>query len=158
MKHDISMQLKKEFIQQIHTVISSSREKAIRSVDSVRVLMYWEIGKLIFEEEQEGKDRTEYGTFLIRSLSESLEPQFGSSFSVRQLERYRQFYRTFPNTSALRTQFSWTHYKTLLSVNEDSKNIIASKYELYLPSEQTLLHELKTEIEKLKLSEHDLEN
>ena len=121
MKHDISMQLKKEFIQQIHTVISSSREKAIRSVDSVRVLMYWEIGKLIFEEEQEGKDRAEYGTFLIRSLSESLEPQFGSSFSVRQLERYRQFYRTFPNTSALRTQFSWTHYKTLVSVNNEDK-------------------------------------
>lgn len=109
------MQLKKEFIQQIHSIISSAQEKAIRSVDSVRVIMYWEIGKLILEEEQGGKDRAEYGTFLIKSLSNSLEPQYGSSFSVRQLERYRQFYRMFPNTSALRTQFSWTHDKTFIN-------------------------------------------
>ncbi len=115
------MQLKKEFIQQIHAIISSSREKAIRSVDSVRVLMYWEIGRLIFEEEQEGKERAEYGNFLIKLLSDSLQPQFGSGFSVRQLERYRQFYRTFPNTSALRTQFSWTHYKTLISISNSEK-------------------------------------
>jgi predicted nuclease of restriction endonuclease-like (RecB) superfamily len=115
------MQLKKEFIQQIHTIISSSQERAIRSVDSVRVLMYWEIGRLILEEEQEGKDRAGYGELLIKSLSDSLQPQFGSGFSVRQLERYRQFYRTFPNTSTLRTQFSWTHYKTLISINNEGK-------------------------------------
>ncbi len=115
------MQLKKELIQQIHTIISSSQERAIRSVDSVRVLMYWEIGKLILEEEQEGKDRAGYGDFLIKSLSDSLQPQFGSGFSIRQLEMCRQFYRTFPITNALRSQFSWTHYRTLIRIDNTDK-------------------------------------
>lgn len=78
--------------------------------------MYWQIGKVIFKEEQGGKERADYGKFLIKSLSEKLQPQFGSGFSIRQLERYRQFYRTFPIASTLRTQFSWSHYKLLLPI------------------------------------------
>ena len=116
------MQLKKELIQQIQSIIATAKDRAIRSVDTERVLMYWQIGKVILEEEQEGKERAGYGEFLIKSLSETLQPQFGSGFSIRQLERYRQFYRSFPITSALRTQFSWTHYKTLISIaNQDKK-------------------------------------
>ena len=57
------MELKKEFIRQIESIISTSKEKAIRSVDTHRVMMYWEIGKEILEEEQEGKDRAVYGDF-----------------------------------------------------------------------------------------------
>ncbi|WP_368669999.1 DUF1016 N-terminal domain-containing protein [Chitinophaga sp. GbtcB8] len=57
----------------------------------------------MFEEEQAGKERADYGSFLIRSLSEALQPEFGSSFSFRQLNWYRQFYRTFPIVNALRT-------------------------------------------------------
>jgi hypothetical protein len=68
--------------------------------------MYWQVGKVIFEEKQQGKDRAEYGKFLISSISQAFQPQMGSGFSVRQLERYRQFYRMFPNASAVRTQFS----------------------------------------------------
>jgi hypothetical protein len=104
------MQVKEELIRQIHSIISSSKERAIRSVDTERMLMYWQIGRVIFEEEQDGKDRAGYGQFLIKSISNEFQPEFGSGFSVRQLERYRQFYRAFPNASALRTQFSWTHY------------------------------------------------
>lgn len=83
--------------------------------------MYWHIGKRIFEEEQEGKDRADYGTYLIKFLSEQLQPELGSGFSVRQLERYRQFYRIFPIASALRTQLSWTQYRLLLSVDNEDK-------------------------------------
>jgi hypothetical protein len=54
-------------------------------------------------------------------LSEDLQPQFGSGFSVRQLERNRQFYRTFPIADALRTQLNWTHYKTLISIDNEDK-------------------------------------
>ena len=115
------MQLKKELIQQIHSIIATAKDRAIRSVDTERVLMYWQIGKLILEEEQEGKERAGYGEFLIKSLSEYLQPQFGSGFSYRQLNWYRQFYRTFPIMSALRTQFSWTHYKTLISIDNQDK-------------------------------------
>ena len=115
------MELKKDLIQQIRSIIAASRERAIRSVDTERVLMYWQIGKVIFEEEQAGKERAEYGSYLIKSISDVFQPQFGSGFSVRQLERNRQFYRMFPIASALRTQLSWTHYKSLISINNENK-------------------------------------
>ena len=115
------MLIKKELIQQIHSIIATAKDRAIRSVDTERMMMYWQIGKVIFEEEQQGKERAGYGDFLIKSLSETLQPQFGSGFSYRQLNWYRQFYRSFPIVSALRTQFSWTHYKTLISIDNQDK-------------------------------------
>ncbi len=115
------MQIKKDLIQQIQAIIANAQAKAIRAVDTERVLMYWQIGKVIFEEEQQGKNRADYGSFLIKSLAESLQPQFGSGFSYRQLNWYRQFYKGFPIVSALRTQFSWSHYKTLLSIDSQDK-------------------------------------
>jgi len=57
------MQLKKELIHEIQAIIARAKERAIRSVDTERVLMYWQIGKVIFEEEQEGKERAAYGDF-----------------------------------------------------------------------------------------------
>jgi predicted nuclease of restriction endonuclease-like (RecB) superfamily len=115
------MEFNASLVSEIKVLILQSREQAIRAVDHARVLLYWNIGKRIFEEEQAGKERADYGTFLIRSLSEVLQPEFGSGFSYRQLNWYRQFYRTFPIVSALRTQFSWTHYKLLLSIENEDK-------------------------------------
>ncbi|MFP5041169.1 DUF1016 N-terminal domain-containing protein [Parasediminibacterium sp. JCM 36343] len=77
------MEIKQQLKQQIHDIIATAKERAIRSVDNERLLMYWQIGKIIFEEEQEGKERAGYGDFLIKSLSDYLEPQFGSGFSYR---------------------------------------------------------------------------
>jgi predicted nuclease of restriction endonuclease-like (RecB) superfamily len=115
------MPIKQELIQQIQSIISTTKERAIRSVDTERVLMYWQIGKVIFEEEQQGKDRADYGTYLIKSISETFQPQFGSGFSIRQLEMNRQFYKIFPNTNALSSQFSWTHYRTLIRIENQDK-------------------------------------
>ena len=64
-----NMQLKQSLIEEIRGIINSSRAKAIRSVDNERVLMYWQIGKVIFEEEQKGKSRADYGSFLSKSIS-----------------------------------------------------------------------------------------
>ena len=115
------MQLRNNLISEIQQLISASRDAAIRSVDYQRVLLYWKIGQKIFEEEQDAKDRADYGAYLIKGLAAELEPVYGSGFSRRQLERYRQFYRTFPIASTLRTQFSWTHYKLLISAGSDEK-------------------------------------
>ena len=100
------MILKQSILKQIESIIITSKDKAIRSVDTERVMMYWQIGKVILEEEQQGKERADYGTYLIKSLAESLEPQFGNNFSFRQLNLFRQFYRSFPIVNALRSQFS----------------------------------------------------
>ena len=83
--------------------------------------MYWHIGKRIFEEEQNGEDRAEYGAQLIKSISQSLQSEYGSGFSYRQLNLYRQFYRTFPIVHALHAQLSWTQYKFLLRVDSQEQ-------------------------------------
>lgn len=115
------MELRNSFIEEVKKVIEESRLKAIRSVDHIRVRMYWELGRKIVEEEQNGQDRAQYGDYLINSLSKQLTVEYGEAFSKRQLERYRQFYRIFPIASALRTQFSWTHFKLLLSIENQRK-------------------------------------
>jgi predicted nuclease of restriction endonuclease-like (RecB) superfamily len=103
------------------SIIETSKENAVRSVDFHRVVMYWNIGKRVFEEEQQGKEKAEYGTYLIKYLSQYLEKMYGSGFSQRQIERARKFYRTFPIVSALRTQLNWTQYKMLLSIDNEDK-------------------------------------
>lgn len=113
--------LKQELLLEIHSIIATAKNRAIRSVDTERVLMYWQLGKVIFEEEQQGKERAGYGVFLIKTLANTLEPQYGSGFSVRQLELCRQFYRIFPITNALRSQFSWTHYRILIRIDNQDK-------------------------------------
>lgn len=115
------MQLNKNIIAQIQSIIQNAQKRAIRSVNFERVLMYWQIGQVIFEEEQQGKERADYGAFLIKSIADELQPQFGSGFSVRQLELCRQFYKIFQNTNALRSQLNWTQYKLLIRIENESK-------------------------------------
>jgi predicted nuclease of restriction endonuclease-like (RecB) superfamily len=115
------MLINQSIIADIKAIIAQSKENAIRSVDHQRTLMYWHIGKRIFEEEQKGKDRADYGTYLIKYLSEQLQPEFGSGFSSRQLYWYKQFYRIFPIVSTLWTQLSWSQYKLLLSIDNQAK-------------------------------------
>lgn len=102
-------------------IILAARENAVKSVDFCRVQMYWNLGRRIFEEEQNGKERADYGTYLISNLAKALEPEFGSGFSARQLERSRQFFRMYPIASALRTQLNWSQYKMLLSIKDENK-------------------------------------
>ena len=91
------------FVGEIRTIINQARSAAVRSVDFNRVMMYWNIGKRIFEEEQQGKERADYGAYLIKHLAQKLQPEFGSGFSVRQLEQSRKFYRTYPIANTLRS-------------------------------------------------------
>jgi len=106
---------------EIKNLIANARETAVRSVDFQRTLLYWYIGERIFNEEQQGKERAEYGDYLIKYLSEQLTPEYGSGFSFRNLNWYRQFYRTFPIVNSLRSQLSWTHYRTLIRVEDEDK-------------------------------------
>lgn len=115
------MNLSSNLIQDIKQLISQSRERAIRAVDFQRTVLYWHIGEKIFNEEQQGKDRADYGNYLIKYISEQLQPEFGSGFSYRQLELMRQFYRTFPIANTLYSQLSWSHYKVLLRFENEDK-------------------------------------
>ena len=109
------------FVHDIKLIIGQARTQAVRSVEFHRVEMYWKLGERIFEEEQQGKERADYGAYLIRNLAIELEPEFGSGFSVRTLEQSRQFYRTFPIANALRSQLNWTQYRMLIQIEDTSK-------------------------------------
>jgi predicted nuclease of restriction endonuclease-like (RecB) superfamily len=115
------MNLNESIITDIQSIINNAKNKAIRAVDHERVIMYWQIGKRIFEEEQHGADRAEYGTQLIKYLSEQLQPQFGRGFSARNLNLFRQFYRGFPIVQTVSAQLSWSHYSLLLTIPEAEK-------------------------------------
>jgi len=108
-------------IAEIREIIHVSREKAIRTVDHERTMMYWRIGQRIFVEEQDGKDRAEYGNYLTTFIAKQLQPEYGSGFSKRQIELFRQLYRMFPIANALRSQLGWTHYKMLLRIDNQYK-------------------------------------
>ena len=108
-------------IEDARTIINSARSSAVRSVDFCRVQMYWNLGKRIFEEEQQGKARADYGTHLIKNLASTLESEYGSGFGVRQLEQSRQFYRIYPIANALRSQLNWTQYRLLIQISDPSK-------------------------------------
>jgi len=108
-------------IAEIREIIHVSREKAIRTVDHERTMMYWRIGQRIFVEEQDGKDRAEYGNYLTTFIAEQLEPEYGSGFSKRQIELFRQFYRVFPIANTVYSQLSWSQYKLLLRVDNQDK-------------------------------------
>lgn len=115
------LSINNHFLHNIRTIIETSRSQAVRSVEFHRVEMYWSLGKRIFEEEQEGKERADYGSYLIKGLARKLEQEFGSGFSKRQLERARQFYRMYPIASALRTQLNWSQYRMLISLEDKTK-------------------------------------
>lgn len=102
-------------------IIESSRVNAVRSVDFCRVMMYWNLGRRIFEEEQQGKERADYGAYLVQDLAKTLEVEYGSGFGKRQLEQSRQFYRSYPIANALRSQLNWTQYRLLIQIDNNDK-------------------------------------
>ena len=106
MKKKDNIPASNKFLSDIIGIISQAKTNAIRSVDFERVIMYWKLGERIFVEEQQGKKRAEYGTYLLKNLAEKLEPQFESGFSYRQLAFCRQFYKTYPIVTAVRSQLN----------------------------------------------------
>ena len=107
----------------IRDIIESARLNVFRVVNSTMVYTYWEIGRVIVEEEQKGKERAEYGLNLLKMLSIKLTKEFGRGFDESNLRNIRQFYILFPNRDALRNELSWTHYRLLIRIErEDSRS------------------------------------
>ena len=139
----VKADLTEQFISDIRTIILSARESAIRSVDTVRVQMYWRLGERIFIEEQKGQDRAEYGAYLLQNIALEIGAEFGSGFSVRQLERARQFYRTYPIATALRTQLNWYQYRLLIQIDDNDNR---EYYELEAANNNWTGRELERQI------------
>ena len=104
---------------EIRETLLNSRSQAYSAVNFALVQAYWHIGRIIVEHEQDGQERAAYGKAVLQELSVRLTEEFGKGFSVRTLQQTKQFYLTFPNTNALRSQLTWTHYRLLLKVEDD---------------------------------------
>lgn len=104
----------------VRQLISAARHSVVNSVNQVMVYTYWEIGRRIFEEEQQGKHRADYGKGLIQALSAELSKEFGKGFSTSNLANMRLFYTTFPNFQTVSGKLSWSHYMALLRVDNES--------------------------------------
>ena len=95
----------------VRTYIVAAQKQVNTAVNFAMVTAYWNIGKQIYEACGES-ERAEYGKQLLQYLADKLTEEFGKGFTVRNLQMMRQFYLTFPNANALRSELSWTHYRT----------------------------------------------
>ena len=100
-------------------LIRQGRQQALRAVDVVQVRTCWGVGRHIVEFEQGGAARAEYGAKLLPQLAETLTEEFGKGFDASNLRYMRLFYLAFPICDALRHELSWTHYRTLLRVEDE---------------------------------------
>ena len=105
---------------EIREMLLISRKQAYSAVNFAMVQAYWQIGRIIVEHEQKGVLRSEYGKAVLQDISKELEREFGNGFSVRNLQQMKKFYVLFPNTNALRSQLTWTHYRALLRVEDET--------------------------------------
>lgn len=101
----------------IKNILQGARDHAYRQVNFIMVEAYWNIGQQIVEEEQNGKDRAEYGSYLIKELSSKLSKDFGKGFTQQNLRNMRQFYNCFPIRSTLCSELSWSHYRLIMRID-----------------------------------------
>ena len=79
------MGISNNYINEIKKILKNARQKAYTAVNSAMVEAYWEIGRRIVEEEQNGKERAEYGKEILQNLSKELTEEFGKGYSYRTL-------------------------------------------------------------------------
>ena len=111
----------KEFLRLLSSLkrlIHTARRRALQTVDVIQVKTSWSIGHHIVEYEQAGATRAGYGKRLIVRLAERLTTEFGKGFDASNLRYMRLFYQAFQNCEALRHELSWTHYRSLVRVED----------------------------------------
>lgn len=129
MKELVSNQL----VNKISELLISARTKVLQTVNRTMVVTYFEIGRMIVNEEQNGKQRADYGKQIIKSLSERLTKEFGKGFSQRNLEQIRQFYSVYSKAQTVSAelkkdqtiidefQLSWSHYMKLMRIDDENE-------------------------------------
>ena len=107
---------------QVAELLQNARQQVLRTVNSTMTFTYFEIGRMIVEEEQNGKDRAEYGKQVLKGLSEQLTSEFGKGFSIDILERIRKFYLVYSKSETLLRILNIQNSETLLRISEDRKS------------------------------------
>ena len=110
-------------VDDVKLIVERGLREAYRSVNTVSIMTYWNVGKRIVEEEQHGASRAEYGKQVLKDLAQELVPLYGSSYSERNLYSMRQFFLYFKDLEILNSRvqnLSWTHYRMLLRVPDEN--------------------------------------
>ncbi len=110
-------------VDDVKLIVERGLREAYRSVNTVSIMTYWNVGKRIVEEEQHGASRAEYGKQVLKDLAQVLVPLYGSSYSERNLYSMRQFYLSFKDLEIVNTRvhnLSWSHYRMLLRVPDEN--------------------------------------
>ena len=121
-KNQDNQVLPQQLVDDVKLIVEKGLREAYRSVNTVSILTYWNVGKRIVEEEQHGESRATYGKHLIDLLSHELSILYPKGYSPRNLRDYRQFYLCFKDLEIWHSRvpnLTWTHYRTLLSVTSD---------------------------------------
>ena len=98
---NITINSSKEVFSQIKTLLINARNHVVQSVNTTMVYTYFEIGRIIVENEQGGKERAEYNKQTLKKLSKQLTAEFGKGFSLRNLEYMRRFYIIYQKTQTV---------------------------------------------------------
>ncbi len=145
-----------EFYNKVVELLKEARKSVVKTINKTMVYTYFEIGRIIVEEEQKGKSRAEYGKQILKGLSDRLKKEFGKGFSVTNLKQMRQFYLTYEKGQTLSAEFnlSWSHYLMLMRIDNTEER---SFYEKEAIENNWSLRELKRQFntalyERLALS------
>ena len=133
-------QIKESFYNQVLELFQNAKRKVSSAVNMTMVYSYYEVGRMIVEEEQQGKERAEYGKYILKQLSEKLTKELGRGFSYDNLKLMRKFYTvyskdvigemSFPQSENLpvtregrKFYLSWSHYLILMRIsNKDERH------------------------------------
>ncbi|SBS34040.1 hypothetical protein MSP8886_02936 [Marinomonas spartinae] len=105
---------------QIKSVLDQARQQVKKTINHQMVMAYWEIGRLIVEQEQQGQVRAEYGKQQLQQLSKRLTDEFGKGFDTTNLRNMRRMYLAFPIRETLSLELSWSHYNVLARVENSA--------------------------------------
>ncbi len=126
-----------QLLQNISSLLDNARKKVAVVVNQTIVLTYYEIGRMIVEDEQNGENRAKYGKAVLKDLSLLLTEKFGKGFSVENLDRMRFFYKTYSEqisstlltnssniiqqTTSVNFNLSWSHYLKLMRIKDSNE-------------------------------------
>ena len=160
-KNEINTAVNNDFLRSVSDVLSQARKNAKTAVNISMVYAYYEIGRMIVEEEQQGENRAAYGKQLLKELSAHLTKTCGKGFSVGNLKNIRQFYKVYSTDQIGETVFSqfenfpavctgrkfflsWSHYLKLMRIeNVDERHF----YEIESVKNDWSLRELQRQFD-----------
>lgn len=159
--NEIKHKQEENFINDLKTIISACRQKAYSAINTAQVIMNWNIGKRIVEQEQVGKAKAQYGKHIIQLASQELTAEFGNGFSESNIRSFRKFYIEFNSlpiqqtASAKLPKLSWSHYERLMRVdNKEARMWYMNEAETQMWSVRTLDRNISTQYyERLLLSQ-----